>query len=514
MVNKSMFKTESKVAKKLTVNEAGGKAYDLNSENALCQLVVTNCFNDVYYASAEDLLNKVKEVTEKVSSELLAKAAVYGHETARMKDMPAYLLAVLAARGELNLVKKVFPRVITNSKMLCNFVQIIRSGVTGRKSFGSSIKRLIQNWLNSRTPDRLFDDAVGHANPSLADIVKMVHPKGATEAHNAMFAYLIGKDYNWETIPNRVKAYEAFKKSCEGNVPEVDFRLLSNLKLSSEQWGDVAKNMRWDTLRRNLNTLGRNSVFDNKEVVDILAKKLGSVEDVKRSKAFPYELLTTYLYADGIPTKLQNALHDALEASVDNIPDFNIKTVVCVDTSGSMQSPVTGSRGTATSKATCVQIAALIAASVLRKNSEHTLVLPFDTSVHSVKIDGRDSIMTNSQKLSLRGGGTDCSSALRHLNHTQHEADLVIYVSDNESWMGYSRSNSTPMRLQWLEYKRRNPRAKMVLIDITPYTTTQVSDNKDVLNIGSFNDSQFLAIDRFVKGERLDFAKVVNEVVL
>ena len=519
MVNKTMFKTASTPAN-LTRNEAGGKAYSLTDENALCQMVVTNCFNGVYYASAQDLLDKVKSITDKVNSLTIAKAAVYGHEQARMKDMPAYLLAVLAARNENVLVSKVFPRVITNAKMLCNFVQILRSGVTGRKSFGSSIKRLIQNWLNSRNPDRLFDDAVGHANPSLADIIKMVHPKGATPAHNAMFAYLIGRDYDWQAIPERVRRYEMFKKNSEGEVPEVDFRLLSNLKLSDEQWKQVALNMRWDTLRRNLNTLGRNNVLLDKKVVNSLAAKLGDAETVRKVQAFPYELMTTYLHADGLPPRLQDSLHDALEASVDNIPDFGVNTVVCVDTSGSMGSVITGNRGTASSKATCVQVAAVIAASILRKNSEHTLVIPFDTSCHHerMSIDRRDTIMTNAQKLARNGGGTDCACALRHLNDTAHKADLIIYVSDNESWVTFTggRYNygGTNMETEWKRYKGRNPNAKLVLIDLQPYTTTQVSNNKDVLNIGGFSDAYFLAIERFIRGERLDFVKIINEVNL
>ena len=33
-------------------------------------------------------------------------------------------------------MKAVFPRVIDNGKMLRNFVQVVRSGTVGRKSFG------------------------------------------------------------------------------------------------------------------------------------------------------------------------------------------------------------------------------------------------------------------------------------------------------------------------------------------------------------------------------------------
>lgn len=516
MANKELFNS---TASTLTKNEAGGKAYKLSDENSLCQLVVTNCFNDVYYSSAQDLLTKVKELTDKVSSEVLAKAAVYGHQTAKMKDMPAYLLATLFARNENVLVAKIFDRVITNSKMLCNFVQFVRSGVTGRKSFGTFGKNLINNWLTSRTEGQLFNDAVGHANPSIADIIKMVHPKAITEAQNNMFKYILGKDFKLELLPERVFNYEMLKKNNNENseIPDVDFRLLSNIKLTDSQWKTIAKNMRWDTLRRNLNTLGRHNIFEDKGLVKILAETLSDKNNIARAKVFPYELLTTYLNTQNLPTKLKNALHDALELSVTNIPDFNTDVAVCIDTSGSMNSPITGHRNGSTSVTTCVQLAGLIASAILRKNSGETTVVPFDTEVHDVKIDSRDSVMTNSQKLALHGGGTDLSCAMKYLNDRKNKSDLVIFLSDNESWASMSRAyryHGTDLNSEWTKYKKSNPKAKLVLIDIQPYCTTQVSNGKDVLNLGGFSDTYFTAIDRFVNGENIDYAKIIKEVTL
>ena len=71
-----------------------------------------------------------------------------------------------------------FGRVVDNGKMLRNFVQIVRSGATGRKSLGSRPKKLVQHWLLSASEAQLLQAAVGNS-PSLADVVKMVHPKPA-----------------------------------------------------------------------------------------------------------------------------------------------------------------------------------------------------------------------------------------------------------------------------------------------------------------------------------------------
>jgi 60 kDa SS-A/Ro ribonucleoprotein len=58
----------------------------------------------------------------------------------------------------------------------------------------------------------------------------------------------------------------------------------------------------------------------------------------------------------------------------------------------------------------CVDVAALVAASVLRKNQSAT-VLPFEQAVVPVDLNSRDSVMTNAGRLaSIGGGGTNCSA--------------------------------------------------------------------------------------------------------
>ena len=80
--------------------------------------------------------------------EFIAKTAVYARETDMMKDMPAFLLAVLSIRDK-RAFRAGFPRVIDNGKMLRNFVQIMRSGAVGRKSLGSLPKRLVREWFDN-----------------------------------------------------------------------------------------------------------------------------------------------------------------------------------------------------------------------------------------------------------------------------------------------------------------------------------------------------------------------------
>ncbi|MBR0191459.1 MAG: hypothetical protein IJQ31_05280 [Thermoguttaceae bacterium] len=267
MANSELFSTRNSTtpAGGVTRNEAGGQAFQFPACHALAQYAATGCFGQTFYATAEDQLNEVLKYASHpdVSDEFLAKTAIYAHERGFMKDMPAVLCAVLAAR-QSPLVEDIFPRVIDTPKMLRNFAQIIRSGVTGRKSFGTAIRRMIRQWLEARTELQLFYGSIGN-DPSLADVIKMVHPHPATPQREAMYAYLLGKELTseqTELLPPTVRQFEAFKAGETTEVPDVPFQFLTSLELTKEQWTEIARNASWQTTRMNLNTFARHGVFE------------------------------------------------------------------------------------------------------------------------------------------------------------------------------------------------------------------------------------------------------------
>lgn len=535
MANKNLFQSQSVAPATTTVNNAGGKAYSLQDKAALAQLICTGTLSNTFYTTDEKQLDDILAYAKKVPVKYLAQLALYARDKAYMKDTPALLCAVLAER-DVSYLKPIFNKVINNGKMLRNFVQIVRSGKVGRKSFGTAVKKLIQRWFSDRKDYQLFKDSVGNT-PSLADIIKMVHPTPQSKEREALYGYLIGKKVvtkkadmekvhgRYTTVmlsdlPECIQEYEVFKSrtlaGLSAEVPNVEFRLLTALNLSDEQWTSIAKNAPWTMTRMNLNTFARHNVFKDVAMVKLVAERLANKEEVQKAKAFPYQLMTAYLNATDTPNTIQNALQDAMEHAVENVPDFGVNKIhVLVDTSGSMGSPVTGNRGSVSTSTRCVDVAGLIASCILRKNDDVD-VLPFDTQVHTVSFNSRDSIVTNAKKFARNGGGTDCSCALSYLNRKKAVGDLVVMCSDNESWASMSSgrnwyNRSTDMSSEWKTYKARNPKAKLVLIDLTPNTHTQVCDSKDVLNIGGFSDTYFEIIHSFVNGE-LDGGHFVEQI--
>jgi 60 kDa SS-A/Ro ribonucleoprotein len=192
MANKGLF--ASAVARLLpaadAVNRELAPAYAYGPEHKLAQMAATGTLQDNFYSGAQTQLAEVIEAAKAVDPLFVARTAIYARKRGAMKDMPA-LLAAWLTKAEPDLAVLVFDRVIDNGRMLRNFVQIMRSGAVGRTSLGTRPKRLVQLWLERQSIRSLMYAATGNA-PSLADIVRMVHPKPADAGRRAFYAWLIG----------------------------------------------------------------------------------------------------------------------------------------------------------------------------------------------------------------------------------------------------------------------------------------------------------------------------------
>jgi 60 kDa SS-A/Ro ribonucleoprotein len=277
---------------------------------------------------------------------------------------------------------------------------------------------------------------------------------------------------------------------------------LTALELSRKEWAEIARHAPWQMTRMNLNTFARHGVFDEPGMAELIAARLRDERAIEKARVFPYQLMAAYLMTgDSVPFVVREALQDAVEIAIRNVPEIAGKVYVCPDVSGSMScAAVTGRRRGATSRVRCIDVAALVAANVLRKNPSAEII-PFEQQVVNVGLNPRDSVMTNAARLAMiGGGGTNCSAPLALLNSRKATGDLVIFVSDYESWVDARGGRGTETLREWNLFKQRNPSARMVCIDVQPYGTTQAQEREDILNVGGFSDQVFDVIAEFARG--------------
>ncbi|WP_164104383.1 TROVE domain-containing protein [Candidatus Laterigemmans baculatus] len=547
MVNKGLFSSIASVFPRATVvNEAGGPAYQYSTKHALAQMAATGTFGNVFYATAQNQLDTMRSLIDQVDdNEFLAKLAVYSRERAYMKDMPAALLVVLSKR-DTALMHRVFDRVADNGRVLRTAFQMTRSGQFGRKSLSSSLQRAFQRWLNEASVGKLLSASIGN-DPSLRDILRMARPTPKDNMRRALFGWLTDKQVDkWAPateadLPAAVQSLIAYRGADSAEAQtliagdlQVRWDLLADAAKGPMVWKAIARQMGPQALRMNLNTLLRHDVFQDgegadSEIIDYVAGQLADPAAIARSRQFPYQFLAAYLNASAeVPHKIKAALHDAAEIACGNVPTLAGPVIIGLDTSGSMGCPVTGWQGRGrASKMRCVDVAALFAAAILRRNPD-SVVVPFDTRAYDAKIDPSDSILSVSERLSkYGGGGTDCSIPLREANqrYSKRKFAGIVLVSDNESWInggrffGSGRGGSTGVVTEWEKFKkaqRKNGIAdpKLVCIDIAPYGHTQASDRADILNIGGFSDAVFNVVSSFLESDQARFVREVEAVEL
>ncbi|TWT91644.1 TROVE domain-containing protein [Neorhodopirellula pilleata] len=552
MANKSLFQSITSVLPRATVvNEAGGPAYKMSAKHALAQMAATGTFGNVYYASAQNQLDAMRKLIDEIDdNEFLAKLAVYSRERAYMKDMPAALLVVLSTR-DTKLMHQVFDRVADNGRVLRTVFQMTRSGQFGRKGLSSSLQRAFQRWLNDASVGKLLSASIGN-DPSLRDILRMARPTPKDDARRALFGWLTDKPVEkWapataDNLPSTVQSLVAYRAADTAEAQtliagdlQVRWDLLADAATGPLVWKAIARQMGPQALRMNLNTLLRHDVFkkpgilgfagtDN-AMIDYVAGQLADRDAIARSRQFPYQFLAAYMNAsDEVPSQIKTALHDAAEIACGNVPTLPGPVIIGLDTSGSMGCPVTGNRGRGgTSKMRCVDVAALFAAAILRRNPD-SVVIPFDTQAYQAKVDPSDTILSLSARLSkYGGGGTDCSLPFVEANtrYAKQAFAGIVLVSDNESWItsgrryGYGQNGSTGVMTQWEKFKKTQrghgiADPKLVCIDIQPYGNSQALERNDILNIGGFSDAVFNVVSSFLENDASRFVREVESVEL
>ena len=319
-----------------------------------------------------------RSVRAKVEPEWIAKAAVFARERGVMKDLPAFLAAVLSMRSA-DLLRKVFPRVIDSPKMLRNFVQIVRSGAVARKSLGTVPKGLVLRWLEERS-DEADLQRLGGECPVAGRHLEDGPPEAGHEDPRGPLPLAAGQGRVAGDLPPAVRPSSGTRPTRRTvQVPDVPFQMLTALPLGKDEWAEIARRAPWQMTRMNLNTFQRHGVFEVPGLTEIVAERLRNPELIAKARVLPYQLLMAFTprrRTSGLPAQ-RSARRCRTPWSID--PERaggrgqGVGVPGCLGLDALAGDRV---RKGATSAVRCIDVAALVAAAILRKNPDAE-VLPF-----------------------------------------------------------------------------------------------------------------------------------------
>ena len=200
--------------------------------------------------------------------------------------------------------------------------------------------------------------------------MKMVHPKPDDGLARALFGYCSAGRTTPTRLPALVQQFERSRRTTRPAagraVPDAD-----GAAARPAEWAAIARSASWQMTRMNLNTFARHGVFESRSMTEARRGSAArSRSDPSRRACLPYQLHGGVHGGRRATCRRRSAMRcrTRWRSRLANVPAFAGKVYVCPDVSGSMSSPVTGHRMGATTAVRCIDVAALVAAALLRKN--------------------------------------------------------------------------------------------------------------------------------------------------
>ncbi|HEX2571814.1 MAG TPA: TROVE domain-containing protein [Polyangia bacterium] len=438
-----------------THNREGYPAWSRPLAEQYLQALLTNTLGQTFYASQRELVAEAGALHDAMLAEdpeFVSRALVYARTRGYMRSQPLYGLAKLAGLPPAGtLFESAFGEVVRTPGDLMDFATLVRA-LRGSEG-GRRIKRVAGRWLSERLTEYwvLKYGAERRAGYALADLVRLYHPHRG--ARLPLYDHLLGKKTDLAALPqhrafSRLAAAESDAERAhaitEGRLPHEVVTPFA--RRSPKVWSALAAEMPALALLRHLATLERHGVIE--AVRPIVERKLGDARALAGAKILPFRFLQA---ADKVRMPwLKDVLRGAVELSLGSVPRVRGRTAVMVDRSGSMSG-------------THVQTAALFGLCLLRQARLDGRFLLFDDRLEEPAVSLKDSLLTQAQAITARGG-TDTALPLRTLLEERDWVDNVILITDEQ------QNTGSPFLDVLDAYRRKvNAEVKVFVLVVAPY---------------------------------------------
>lgn len=291
-----------------TTNMVGTEVNKISTEKELTRLVLAcMLFEDQFYWSGKTHAEALKELVSKVDPTKVAALAARARDEFKLRHVPLYLCVALARIGKLSAdaLNDVIQRPDEMGEFVAQYWQPKKQPLANqvKKGLAKAFKKFNEYQLAK------FDK--NSAAVSVRDVMFLCHPKPDTKAQEELFKRIASKQLEtpdtWET-----------NLSAGADKGETFGRLMDEGKL-----GALA-------FIRNLRNMTEAGISSDK--IRTYAKR------VSVDKVLPFRYIAAAKHAP----QFEDMLEDMMLRSLAVAPKLPGRTVLVIDTSGSMWSPLSG----------------------------------------------------------------------------------------------------------------------------------------------------------------------------
>lgn len=453
-----------------TQNKSGHSAYSMTAKSKLVTQVLTSFFNEnkFYGDNSAEMQETIKSVIA-TDPKFVANLAVFARREFNMRSVSHILIAYLSheVNGKpfaRNAINAVCVRGDDATEIMACYLDLFGKPIPNalKKGIADAVQRFDEYTLakykgNGKTV-------------KMRDLLCLCRPTPKNEEQSDMWKRLLNNEletpYTWET-----------ELSANGNNAQTWENLIDSGKVG------------YMALLRNL----RNILNANPKNANKVLDTIENPEMVKRSKQLPFRYLSAYKELENIGgSRVFDALENAVEASVENMPKLEGTTVIAVDTSGSMSSAIS-----AKSTVKCYEIAMMLGL-IANKICENSIFYTFDIGIKKHPVSSRNGVLYTTIHSASCGGGTRMHLPFAAMIQEKINADRVIVISDNECNGGYW---SKPVQSLADEYRKLTGNDIWVhAIDLQGYGTQQFHGKKTNV-IAGWSEKVFSFIKLAEQGE-------------
>jgi hypothetical protein len=330
----------------------------------------------------------------------------------------------------------------------------------------------------------------------MADVIELTHPAPSGERQSALFRYLLDRRHHDDAVADpdhlpmlaAAAALQAVPADGRRSVlrdrgpaalADAGFsweRLSGWLPggMDAEAWEAVIPSMGVMALVRNLRNFDQAPISDS--AVDAVIAKITDPDEVNQARLFPYQVWAAYKNAPSDNWK--RALGRTLDLTVGNIPSLD-GTLVVIDTSGSMQSPV--SRRSTMQR---VEVAAVMAMATAKRASDVDVVIygQYSALVRGLAgasvLAGVDKVV---RSIGSVGHATYGHTAIARWYNPRRHRRAVIFTDDQQHDSGRVRLDHVPL---------------IYTFNLAGYRPSALpAGEKGRYTLGGFTDATFTAMD-------------------
>lgn len=458
------------------ISYEGGEVYEKNPAEEWLNFLFSSYLEDGFYESrntqCERLLDLTANMIVTYGPEFVGKAAMFARKELGMRSVSQVVAAML------NVVKfddkRAFFRNFCNRPDDVSEVFSILDYFNIKRSH--ALVRGFGDYLSSITPYTLGKYKLARKQYNMYDLINITH------AHSL--------------------AIDAYKNGTleSPDTWEVAISTAANEEGRSAEWKRLVEEHKlgYMALIRNLRNILAADGVDRAWIEEYLCPAIKNTYSIQKSMVFPYQIYSAYKNMGSDNPAVIHALEQAFMIALSNMPKLAGDTLVILDVSGSMTSPIS-----ARSSITIREVGAVYAMCILL-TSENSDVIKFATHAKKFKFDLNDNLFHQIEKLDAAenlGYGTELWGAY---NCADRKYDRIMLISDMQIMDDSSYWYGEPAIASYKDYCKQYGRTPIYSFDLGNYhTQTDNPNNPDVYLCTSLSEETLRFIGLLEDGENI-----------